>query len=178
MLKIGEFSKLSRISIRMLRHYDEIGLLTPVETDKFSGYRYYSESQLTDVGKITALKDMGFGLSVIGEIMKNCDDKDRLEAYLSVRLSELEEQQQSVSRRIRLIKTARERFRKDSNAMKYDVVLKSLPERYVASVRKTIPSYDCEGMLWSILVSETAPLKMTNADPCYCSVIFYDGEYK
>ena len=40
MLKIGEFSKLSRISVRMLRHYDEIGLLTPGEIDPFSGYRY------------------------------------------------------------------------------------------------------------------------------------------
>ena len=42
MLKIGYFSKLSRISIRMLRHYDEIGLLKPAEIDPFTGYRYYS----------------------------------------------------------------------------------------------------------------------------------------
>ena len=41
MLKIGEFSKLSRISIRMLRHYDEIGLLKPAEIDRFTDYRYY-----------------------------------------------------------------------------------------------------------------------------------------
>ena len=43
MLKIGEFSKLTRVSIRMLRHYDEIGLLRPTETDAWTGYRYYSE---------------------------------------------------------------------------------------------------------------------------------------
>ena len=41
MLKIGDFSKLSRVSIRMLRHYDEIGLLTPIRVDPDSGYRYY-----------------------------------------------------------------------------------------------------------------------------------------
>mgnify|MGYP000023241084 CR=1 FL=1 len=45
MLKIGEFSKLTRISIRMLRHYDEIGLLVPENVDEFTGYRYYSEEQ-------------------------------------------------------------------------------------------------------------------------------------
>ena len=39
MLKIGDFSKLSRVSIRMLRHYDEIGLLVPASTDPFTGYR-------------------------------------------------------------------------------------------------------------------------------------------
>ena len=42
MLKIGEFSKLSRVSVRMLRHYDEIGLLKPIEIDRFTDYRYYS----------------------------------------------------------------------------------------------------------------------------------------
>ena len=62
MLKIGEFSKLSRISIRMLRHYDEIGLLAPETTDPFTGYRYYSEAQLITAGRINALKDMGFKL--------------------------------------------------------------------------------------------------------------------
>lgn len=42
MLKIGDFSKLSRVSIRMLRHYDELGVLRPVKIDPDSGYRYYS----------------------------------------------------------------------------------------------------------------------------------------
>ncbi len=50
MLKIGEFSKLSRVSVRMLRHYDEIGLLKPAETDRFTDYRYYREDQLPTAG--------------------------------------------------------------------------------------------------------------------------------
>ena len=82
MLKIGEFSKLSRISIRMLRHYDEIGLLKPTELDRFTGYRYYSEAQLPIAGRITSLKDMGFGLSAIGELLACYDDKDLLERHL------------------------------------------------------------------------------------------------
>ena len=45
MLKIGDFSKLSRISIRMLRYYDDCGLLKPEKVDSFTGYRYYKESQ-------------------------------------------------------------------------------------------------------------------------------------
>ena len=58
MLKIGEFSKLSRVSVRMLRHYDQKGLLTPSEIDQMTGYRYYSENQLSQVFRITALKDL------------------------------------------------------------------------------------------------------------------------
>ena len=70
MLKIGDFSKLSRVSIRMLRHYDDIGLLKPAETDAFTGYRYYREDQLLVIGRITALKDMGFALADIVESWK------------------------------------------------------------------------------------------------------------
>ncbi len=69
MLKIGDFSKLSRISIRMLRHYNEIGLLIPESIDDFTGYRYYSEAQLPVANRITALKDMGFSLGVISQIL-------------------------------------------------------------------------------------------------------------
>ena len=58
MLKNGDFSKLSRVSIRMLRHYDEIGLLKPVWIDSESGYRYYAPEQLPIAGRINALKDM------------------------------------------------------------------------------------------------------------------------
>lgn len=75
MLKIGEFSKLSRISIRMLRHYDEIGLLTPEETDPFTGYRYYSAYQRFEAGRITALKEMGFKLCDVAELLRRWNVK-------------------------------------------------------------------------------------------------------
>lgn len=81
-------------------------------------------------------------------------------------------------RMLRLLETARERMRKDENGMKYNVVLKTLPERYAATVRMTIPSYDQEGILWGVLVSETEQLHLIPDDPCYCSVVFHDGEYK
>ncbi len=59
MLKIGDFSALSKISIFMLRHYNEIGLLIPVYVDEFTGYRYYSEEQLPIANRIQALKKYG-----------------------------------------------------------------------------------------------------------------------
>lgn len=82
MLKIGEFSKLTRVGIRMLRHYDEIGLLHPLETDVLTGYRYYSEKQLPVAARIAAFKDMGFGLTDICTLLGGYEDKAALEAHL------------------------------------------------------------------------------------------------
>jgi DNA-binding transcriptional MerR regulator len=67
-LKIGEFSTLTQVSIKTLRHYDELGLLKPVRIDPESGYRYYSASQLPRLHRILALKDLGFPLHRVAGI--------------------------------------------------------------------------------------------------------------
>lgn len=177
MLIIGDFSKLSRVSIRMLRHYDELGLLRPVKIDPDSGYRYYSESQLPIAGKINALKDMGFGLAAIGEILERGGEKEMLERHLRLKQAELNELSQQTAYRLRLLDTALERLRKDE-VMKYDVTLKTIPQRNAATVRMLIPNYEQEGMLWNILMEETAQLHLIDGDPCYCCAVFHDKEYK
>lgn len=178
MLKIGDFSKLSRISIRMLRHYDEIGLLAPKTTDDFTGYRYYAEDQLPIAGRITALKDMGFGLAAIGEILKVYSDPQALSEFLTVKIAEVQVQADETARRLLLLETTIKRLRKDETTMNYNVTLKTMPERMVASVRQDIPAYDQEGLLWHTLMQETASLNLQDTDPCYALAIFHDKEYK
>lgn len=178
MLKIGDFSKLSRISIRMLRHYDEIGLLVPISTDNFTSYRYYSESQLPIASRITALKDMGFSLSNISQILKIYDDTQALSQFLAIKQAELLEEAKETKHRLLLLETTIQRLEKDGINMNYNVTLKELPQRNVASVRKIIPAYNQEGVLWNILMKETAPLHLQYEDPCYSLAIFHDGEYK
>ena len=171
MLKIGEFSKLSRVSIRMLRRYNEVGLLLPAETDPITGYRYYSEDQLPAAGRITALRDMGFGLAAIEQLLATWEEPVALEAIL-------QEEAALAQRRLRALETLRQRLRKEDNAMDYTVNLKTLPQRQAACLRMTIPTYDQEGTLWQILMQETAHLNLQPDDPCYCSVTFHDGEFK
>ena len=113
MLKIGDFSKLSRVSIRMLRHYDEIGLLKPVWTDPESGYRYYGAEQLPVAGRINALKDMGFGLADIGEILPCYEDREALERHLRCKQAQLQALSQQTAYRLRLLETAQRRLRKE-----------------------------------------------------------------
>ena len=62
--------------------------------------------------------------------------------------------------------------------MKYDVTIKALPERQVASVRQILPGYDREGDLWHIFAQETAALRIQDGDPPLCVSVFHDGEYK
>ena len=177
MLRIGEFSKLSRVSIRMLRHYDDIGLLNPVYIDNFTGYRYYSPEQLPVVGRITALRDMGFTLVSIVKILEIYEDREQLDMYLADRQFELKEIMETTEPQMRLLDTARERLRKEQN-MSYDVSIKTIPERYAATVHMTIPHYEDEGMVWQILNEETGPLNIIPAEPCLVAAEYLDDEYK
>ena len=63
MFKIGDFSKLSQVSVKTLRYYDELGLLKPQSIDRWTSYRYYEASQLRRLNRILALKDLGFSSS-------------------------------------------------------------------------------------------------------------------
>ena len=177
MLKIGEFSKLSRISIRMLRHYDEIGLLKPAEIDRFTDYRYYREDQLPKAGRIAALKDMGFSLADIVRILEVYDDREQLEQFFSVRQKELEALSQDTAHKLTLLDAARKRLRKEED-MSYNVTLKSIPERYAATICMTIPRYEDEGMIWGKLAEETCRMNIVEDDPCLCAVTYLDGGRK
>lgn len=66
MFRIGEFSRSSRVTVKMLRHYGELGLLTLARVDPYTNYRYYSADQLPRLHRIVALKDLGFRLDEIG----------------------------------------------------------------------------------------------------------------
>jgi len=178
MLKIGDFSKLSRISIRMLRHYDEIGLLEPKDVDRFTSYRYYGEDQLTVASRINVLKDMGFSLSTIGEILKIYNNPKALSEFLAIKQAEVQAEAVEIKQRLLLLETAIMRLREDDDAMNYDVILKTIPKRYVASVRQIIPAYDQEGTLWNILMKETGPLRIQYAENCYSLAMFHDEEFK
>lgn len=178
MLRIGDFSKLARISIRMLRHYDEINLLKPDEIDVDTGYRYYSVQQLPLAVRISSLREMGFGLQAVSEILKAYDKPEILEACLKRQYQQTIDQTNIYAYRLRLLETALARIGEDESIMRYDVTLKILPERYVASVRQVIPAYQEEGMLWTIFMQETAALGLQFANPSYGMAIFHDGEFK
>ena len=177
MLKIGTFSKLSRVSIRMLRHYDEIGLLRPALTDPETGYRYYAEAQLRDAGRIQALKELGFSLASVAALLVT-DDPGAVERAFRQRRAELNAEIAEATCRLRLLDTATERLRKDGTKMNQNVTVKTIPARKAACVRMTLPRYDAEGMAWDILMRETADQNLIPDDPCLCCAVFHDEEFR
>jgi len=178
MLKIGDFSKLSRISIRMLRHYDEIGLLKPECVDNFTGYRYYKAGQLSQSGRILLLKNMGFSLAAITEIIHQYGDAEALRNYLRIKYAEVKQEAAEAEERLRLLESTINRLGKDEFVMKYDVNVKEMPRRNVASVREVIPNYESEGMLWGKLREEIEPQNVVYENPCYTAAVFHDQSFK
>ncbi|MDO4270986.1 MAG: MerR family transcriptional regulator [Eubacteriales bacterium] len=176
MLKIGAFSGLSRISIRMLRYYDENGLLRPAQIDETTGYRYYDEAQLTDAGRIAALRDMGFNVAEIGEIVRG--GLSALTAALTRRRTALLCEKRELDEQLMRLESALQRLGKDEIKMKYEVSCKTLPERYVASVRDILPSYYEEGRLWHTMMRELAPQNVRPDEPCYAVGVYHDTDYR
>lgn len=162
----------------MLRHYDEIGVLHPANVDNLTGYRYYSEAQLPVAGSIQSLKSLGFGLSVIKEILHKYEDAREMERFLLVKKKELEEEAMVTQQKLQFLDSTLRWLRKDGNLMDYNVTLKTIPERYVASVRQVIPAYDQEGILWELMCRELEPQKVQQAEPCYGIAIFHDEGHK
>lgn len=90
MYTIGEFAALGRVSVRMLRHYDSIGLLIPAEVDDRTGYRRYAIDQLPLLLRIVELRDLGVGLERIAGLSQAVDADAELRTVLTERRRELE----------------------------------------------------------------------------------------
>ncbi|WP_299958218.1 MerR family transcriptional regulator [uncultured Modestobacter sp.] len=92
MVTIGELARLGGVSVRMLRHYDAIGLLVPARTDGRTGRRSYDLAQLAQLNRLVALKDLGFGLSEVAELLREPVDEARVRALLHRRRAEMAQQ--------------------------------------------------------------------------------------
>ena len=97
MLTIGAFARLAGVSVRMLRHYDQLGLLTPAHVDPYSGYRSYSTAQLDRANRLVALKDLGFTLDQVGALLAADAGQDEVGRLLRQRRDELVAQVHAVS---------------------------------------------------------------------------------
>lgn len=142
MIKIGDFARLGQVSIVTLRHYDEIGLLKPVKVDTFTGYRYYSVAQLPRLNRILALKDLGFSLEQIEQVLNGGLTLDQLRGMLKLKHAELEQQISAEQARLDRIGARLRQIELEDSMTTYDVVLKTIPATTIVSRRVTIPTND------------------------------------
>jgi DNA-binding transcriptional MerR regulator len=92
MLKIGEFSRLSQVTVKTLHHYDEIGLLKPSQTDPFTSYRYYALDQLPRLHSIMALKELGLSLDEIAQVLLEDLPPEQIRGMYRLKRAELQQQ--------------------------------------------------------------------------------------
>jgi DNA-binding transcriptional MerR regulator/effector-binding domain-containing protein len=142
LIKIGDFARLSQVSVVTLRHYDEIGLLKPISVDAFTGYRYYSVAQLPRLNRILALKDLGFSLDQIEVVLASDLTLDQLRAMLMQKRAEVEQQVEEAQGRIRRIEARLSQIEQENSMPDYEVVLKTVPPIRIASRKVTIPTND------------------------------------
>jgi len=174
MYLIGLFSRINRITTKTLRHYDEIGLLKPENVDEETGYRYYTNEQLPRLHRILAYKQLGLTLD---EIIQVIDDPSRIEVFLKIKTRELEESILTQSRQLREVRNLLTKL-KGEHAMEYTVVIKTLPEVIIASMRTTVPSYNTFFDIVPKMGDEMRRQGAVCREPEYCFNIYHDGEYK
>ncbi|MEM7738132.1 MAG: MerR family transcriptional regulator [Deinococcota bacterium] len=141
LLRIGEFATLSRVSVKMLRHYDTLGLLKPVWVDPESHYRYYSVEQLPRLHQLVALKDLGFSLEQIAKLLAGGLDNTQMLALLQAREAELQagitsQQHQLMSLRSHISRFDTDRFdvARSDPALDKAVILRDVRSAFVASL--------------------------------------------
>ena len=142
MIKIGDFARLSQVSVVTLRYYDEVDLLTPVKVDTFTGYRFYSADQLPRLNRILALKDLGFSLDQIKLMLADGLTSDQLRGMLTIQRNEVEKRLADEQERLRRIEARLRQIELEDKMPKYDIVIKNTQAMLVASRRVTIPTND------------------------------------
>lgn len=147
--QIGEFSRLTQVSKRMLRYYDEHDLLKPSQKDPLTGYRLYAIEQIPLLNKIKALRDAGFLIQEI-KILMTLKEKQFSAYFLKqeqVIRKEITHYQQQLEK-LQHLQTAIDAQPVD---MAYEVQLKTIPAYHVLALRSTIDDYFAEGLLWKKL---------------------------
>lgn len=144
MFTIGDFAKRGRVSVRMLRHYDAIGLLIPADVDPYSSYRRYDAEQLARLNRLVALKDLGFTLDQVRVLLEDAVSGEQLRGMLALRRAELEASVAADQARLRQVE-ARLRAIESENAMSdSDVVIKQVPEKRYVELSATAASFSPE----------------------------------
>jgi DNA-binding transcriptional MerR regulator len=142
MFRISDFSRFTRVSVKTLRHYDRLGLLEPAFVDPETGYRHYAARQVRQLQRILALKDQGFALEHIRELLDAGMKKSALARLLSAKRLELERQVEVDQRRLDGVIANLAEIESGAPPALPDVVLTELPAVRVATRRARVSALD------------------------------------
>src|SRR5690348_4290312 len=126
MFRIGEFSQIARVSGRLLRYYDEIGMLRPQSIDPETGYRYYSARQLPRLNRILVLKELGLSLEHIARLLNQETSIDEIRGMLILRKAQIEQTVEQEMERLRVVESRLQQIDTHGQMQEPDVILKAV----------------------------------------------------
>lgn len=176
MFQIGRFSKISRVSVKTLRYYDQIGLLKADHVDPYTGYRYYDLSQLARLNRILALKDLGLTLEQTAQMLDKGLTTNQLRKLLRQKRAELTQNIQQAEDRLVRVEARLKQIEMEGKMPDYEITIKELPPIKVASVRGIIPTFSQQGHLWAVLEKEMKRQGARESGPCFTR--YLDSEYR
>ena len=171
MFRIGEFSRITQVSIRMLRYYDEHKLLVPSFVDPASGYRFYTAEQIEELNRVILLRNMGFGIKEMSKLLQSWDT-DCLAEKLREQLKKTEETIQNEQNRRKQIQGYLSDLKNTNKRLDIQILMKTVPEQHVISLRKVVPNYYSEALLWEEIGHRLSTLKGFEA--CQSFSIYHD----
>jgi DNA-binding transcriptional MerR regulator/effector-binding domain-containing protein len=177
MFRIGDFSRIARVSARLLRFYDEIGLLAPAHADPQTGYRHYTVAQLAQLNRITVLKELGFSLEQIGEMLKSPVDAEELRRMLLLRRNDAEQKLAQEAQRLRHIETRIAQVEADGALSSDDVIERAEPARRLLSLRRQVASFAEARALIPILREQSRAL-LPKSHGCQLVVIAHASQFE
>lgn len=175
MFKIGDFSRLTQVTVKALRHYDRLGLLKPEQIDRTSGYRYYTAAQVPRLHRILALKDLGFSLEQVGQLLDAELSPLQLRGMLLQKGEEVRELIAAEQLRLERIEERLRQVEQGVKANGYEVQLKSIPAQRVASLSAVLPDYRAIGALYGEL---RAYQQQHGLHATAWTALWHDGEYR
>jgi DNA-binding transcriptional MerR regulator len=174
MMRIGDFSRLSRVPVKTLRYYDELGLIKPAQVDEFTGYRYYAYEQYFRLNRILALRDLGFSLEQIGALLEDGLSAQKMRAMLVQRQAQAMERLAEEQGRLARLEAWISQLEREDSMVSYEVVVKKVAPQRVASVRGIVPQPGEQGVLWGRLMPYLERKGVKVAGPCI--TVYHDEE--
>lgn len=171
LMSIGQFSSLSRLSVRMLRHYDSHGVLVPADIDPGTGYRRYARHQLGDAADIRNLRDIGFGVSAIAGLLAARGTPAWAHA-LRLQHDSLVGELHAAQGRLTLLTRLLDQGEHPMTITLHRTVL---PAMTLVALRGTVPTYADESRLWDRLLPLLHARSVVPVGPC--GVLEHDDEY-
>lgn len=171
-MSIGQFSSIVKLSVRMLRYYDDHGIVHPAYVDEWTGYRYYTAEQLTRAVAVRDLRDIGLNVAEIAAVLRAPSEKQRQEL--------LRQQQQQLERTLGDIKgqlrLCQRLIQGKDNTMTTTISRNTIPAMHLVTLTRVVPTYADEGQLWATMKPLLAEQRITPIGPC--GVIEHCQEYQ